>query len=151
MENVPFFDSDLYSFQILLLYQNKYIHLSPGPLRFQDHFLRTGLHAAAAGGQRVRLVSQLRRDRSDVERRLHHPKVHLTLHVLMSQVCLTAALCNFMSTGIFHTDGENLLRKQDGEVFFVGVIHFCKILEGLPGIVLQCKILKLPISLNVVR
>lgn len=88
---------------------NRFILLSPGPLRLQDHFLRAGLHAAAAGGQRVRLDPELRRDRSDVERRLHHPKVHLTsLMSSYQKVCLTAALCNLlMSTGIFHTDGEN--------------------------------------------
>lgn len=90
-----FFNSD--SFQIVLLLQQPLIpcfFFSAGPLRLQDHFLRAGLHAAAAGSQRVRLVPQLRRHRSDVERRLHHPKVHLTSHVLILQVRLCATLCN---------------------------------------------------------
>lgn len=86
----------IYTFQMLLLYQDKSIKISfPGPLRLQDHFLRPGLHAAAAVSQRVQLVPELRRDCSDVERRLHHPQVHLTSCVLITQVCLTAAfLCN---------------------------------------------------------
>lgn len=60
---------------------NRLIFLCPGSLRLQDHFLRTRLHAAAAGGQRIRLVSQLRWDRTDVERRLHHQKVHFSLQI----------------------------------------------------------------------
>lgn len=70
---------------------NWWIFLSAGPVRLQDHFLRTGLHASAAGSQRVRLVPQLRCHRSDVERRLHHPEVY----------------CNFISTGVFRTDNES--------------------------------------------
>ena len=49
--------------------------VSAGSLCFQDHFLRAGFHAAATGGQRVWLEPQLRRHRSDVEGRLHHPEV----------------------------------------------------------------------------
>lgn len=68
------------------------LFVATGSLRVQDHFLRAGIHAAATGGQRVQLVPQLRRHRSDVERRLHHPKVRLHAcakfpHVNKHQTC----------------------------------------------------------------
>lgn len=76
--------------------------VSAGSLCIQDHFLRAGFHAAATGGQRVRLVPQLRRHRSDVERRLHHPKVRPqrapTQHI-------TASL-------VKHAFSRNFLRKK---------------------------------------
>ena len=44
-----------------------------GAAGFEDRLLRAGLHAAARGGQRVQVESELRRNRHDVARRLHHP------------------------------------------------------------------------------
>lgn len=81
--------------------------VSAGSLCIQDHFLRAGFHAAATGGQRVRLVPQLRRHRSDVERRLHHPKVR-------PQCAPTRTLVQYacMSPCISHTDGETCGRVQ---------------------------------------
>jgi len=85
--------------------------LPQGALRLQDHLLRAGLHAAAAGGQRLRLVPELRSHRSDVERRLHHPKVRSCPHsagLASRQPCAT-----FMATGVLHTDGENCGKREE--------------------------------------
>ena len=41
--------------------------------RLEDRLLRPGLHADAEAAKDVRLAAQLRRDRADVARRLHHP------------------------------------------------------------------------------
>ncbi len=45
----------------------------PGALRLEDRLLRAGLHADARGRQGARLEPQLRRRRTHVARRLHHP------------------------------------------------------------------------------
>jgi 6-phosphogluconate dehydrogenase len=43
------------------------------PLCLEDHQLRAGLHVDALGGEAIRLEFELRRNRSDVARRLHYP------------------------------------------------------------------------------
>lgn len=43
-----------------------------GFVRFENRFVRPGLHAASRSGPPVRLAFELRRHRSHVARRLHH-------------------------------------------------------------------------------